>query len=136
MTKQKELEESVRTIIRCAFNAYNELHGGLMESVYESALVYELRAKGFQIDCQSELPIYYKGVKLDRVLKTDMVVDKNIILELKATDAIEPSHRKQLFTYLSLSHKPIGILLNFTNHGRVVFEKYWYDTEDNRCHAF
>jgi GxxExxY protein len=134
--KKTEHEENVRKIIRCAFDVYNELHGGLMESVYESALIYELTLKGFLVEHQSELPIYYKGIRLDRVLKTDVVVNKDIILKLKATDTIEPMHRKQLFTYLSLSHKPIGIILNFTNNGKVVFERYWYDTETNRCHAF
>ena len=132
----KEREETIRRIIGCAFDVYNVMHSGLLETVYESALVYELRTAGFEVEQQKELPILYKGISLNKNLRMDVVVDDRIILELKATDAIEPSHRKQLFTYLALTRKPIGIILNFTNNGKVIFEKYWYDAENNRCRAF
>lgn len=107
-----------------------------MESIYESAMIFELLQKKFIVERQKEIAIHYKGVLLSNMLRMDMVVNNNIVLELKATDSIEASHRKQLFTYLSLTHMPIGLLINFNNNGNVVFEKYWYDADTNRCHAF
>lgn len=136
MSIGKDDRDTIRDIIGCAFEVYNELHGGLMESVYEAALAYELRACGLAVAQQQELPIWYKGVNIQRNLRMDLVVNKTIIVELKAIDQIEPLHRKQLFTYLSLTRMPIGLLLNFSNSGKMVFERYSYDPETNRCHAF
>ena len=84
-----------------------------MESVYEKALVYELRSQGFKVDNQVKVPVIYKGKQIDDTLKLDIIVDDKIIIELKAQKEIQPIHMKQLLTYLRLTHHMLGYLINF-----------------------
>lgn len=127
---------SVRQIIGYAFDVYNELDGGLLESAYEAALCYMLVNNGFAVEEQKELPLWFKGVRLDRAYRMDLVVESEIILELKATEEVKKDHRLQLFNYMRLTHLPIGVLLNFTLDKGVHFEKYYFEQETNRCIAF
>lgn len=123
-------------IIGDAFDVYREYHGGLQESAYEAALCYVLRSDKFIVDRQKPLSIYYKGVRLDQTYRLDIVVNNEIILELKATEALTKEHRLQLFNYLRLTHAQVGLLINFTIHDRVQCEKYYYDEEKNECFPF
>jgi GxxExxY protein len=136
MYNTNEANNLIYQIIHSAFNVYNELHGGLLESVYESALVYELQLNNISVDQQKELPVWYKGIILDKKYRMDIVVDNVIIIELKAVAEILPEHRMQLFNYLRLTHIPMGILINFSLDDGVKFEKYKYEVEQNTCHAF
>lgn len=84
-----------------------------MESAYESCLVFELKGLGLKVEEQKPLPVVYKDVKLDCGYRLDLVVEDEIIVELKAIDKLLPIHEAQLLSYLRLSHKKVGLLMNF-----------------------
>ena len=100
-------------IIGAAIEVHRQMGPGLMESVYEECLCYELNQLGLQFRRQLQLPILYKGIKLDCGYKMDLVVEDLIVLELKTVDRLIPVHSAQLLTYLKLSGKKVGLLLNF-----------------------
>lgn len=126
------LKDVVERIWGLGKEVYDEYHGGLLESAYEAALCYLLRKEGYVVEDQKKLPLYFKGVLLDRYYVMDVVVERRIILELKAVDKLEPAHRFQLFNYLRLTHAPIGVLINFSpTHGYYV-ERYCYDKDTNK----
>jgi len=95
------------------FDVYNALGPGLLESVYEEALSYELRHRGLKVERQKQLPIYYKGVMLKTELKMDILVEDTIIVELKSVEELKPVFFKQTKTYLKLTNKHLGLLVNF-----------------------
>ena len=86
---------------------------GLLESAYEAALKYLLTQKGYSVQQQVLLPIYWEDVKLDHTYRMDLVVNDNIIIELKAVSHVETGHRKQLWNYMNLTHMPYGMIINF-----------------------
>jgi GxxExxY protein len=100
-------------IIGAAIEVHRQTGPGLMESVYEECLCYELSQAGINFKRQVHLPVLYKGIKLDCGYKMDLVVEDAVILEIKTVDQLLPIHTAQLLTYLKLSGKPIGLLLNF-----------------------
>ncbi len=100
-------------IIGCAIEVHRALGPGLLESTYEECICYELKQRGLSIKRQVSLPVKYKGVSLDCGYRLDIVVDEQVIVELKAVDALEPIHEAQLLTYLKLSGLKIGLLINF-----------------------
>ena len=100
-----------------AMKVHAKYHGGLLESAYEAALKYLLELQGFKVERQVELPIYWDEVKLDQRYRMDLVVNDNIILELKAVNFVDKEHRKQLFNYMNLTHMPYGMLINFGPDG-------------------
>ena len=106
-----------------AMKVHAKYHGGLLESAYEAALKYLLELQGFKVERQVELPIYWDEVKLDQRYRMDLVVNDNIILELKAVNFVDKEHRKQLFNYMNLTHVPYGMLINFGPKG--LFSE-WY----------
>ncbi len=106
-----------------AMKVHNKYHAGLLESAYEAALKYLLELGGFKVERQVELPIYWDDVKLDQKYRMDLVVNDNIILELKAVNFVDKEHRKQLFNYMNLTHMPYGMLINFGSQG--LFSE-WY----------
>lgn len=136
MINLDKYKNSIHRIIGDAFKVYNSYNGGLLESAYEAALVYLLREDKFVVEEQKELPLYFEGIRLNRTYRMDIVLNNQIILELKAVKELTPEHRHQLFNYLRLTHMPIGLLLNFTLEKGVIFEKYYYDVETNYCHPF
>jgi len=95
------------------FEVYNTLGPGLLESVYEEALTYELKLRGLQVVRQQEVPIHYKDVSLSTPLRLDLLVENQIVIELKSVQDLQDVHYKQLLTYLKLLHKSLGILVNF-----------------------
>ena len=95
------------------FLVHNELGPGLLESVYEAALAYELSSQGLFVATQVGLPVRYKDVQLELGFRLDLVVEDLVIVEIKSIEAIHDVHKKQLLTYLKLSGKKLGLLINF-----------------------
>jgi GxxExxY protein len=106
-------EELTRVIIGAAIEVHKALGPGLLESAYEQCLCYELSTRGLKVDRQVGIPVRYKDVTLDVGYRVDVVVEDRVILELKAEKDISPVDRAQLLTYMKLSEKKIGLLLNF-----------------------
>ena len=92
---------------------YNTLGPGLLESVYEEALVFELQQRGLKVERQVEVPILYKGKELKTALRLDLLIENSIIVELKSVEEMKPVFAKQLLTYLRLLDKRLGLLVNF-----------------------
>lgn len=124
----------VYDIIGAAIEVYREFGFGISEGVYEEALCVELRDNGYELESQCDLPVYYKGELLEKRFRMDVVVETDVVVELKAVEAILPEHRAQLYNYLRLTKKPIGVLLNFGK--KVTAEKYIYDPETNEVSYF
>jgi GxxExxY protein len=95
------------------FDVYNELGPGLLESVYEEALAFELQERGLKVVRQMEVPIMYKDNELKTPLRLDLMVNDRVIIELKSVEDLKPVFTKQLLTYLKLLDKHVGILVNF-----------------------
>jgi GxxExxY protein len=105
--------ELAETIIGAAIRVHRELGPGLLESTYEACLSYELAEVGLVVERQATLPVRYRGVNLDCGYRIDLLVDKVVIVELKAVDRLEPIHEAQLLSYLKLSGCNAGLLMNF-----------------------
>ena len=106
-----------------AMLVHRKYKSGLLESAYEAALRYLLEQDGFKVERQVYLPIYWEDIQLDQTYRMDLVVNDDIILELKAIGHIESVHRRQLFSYMNLTHKPYGMLINF---GAESLYSEWY----------
>ena len=100
-------------IIGAAIEVHKELGPGLLESVYEFCLIEELVSRGLKVENQLAFPIFYKGKKLDKEFRIDLLVEDRVVVELKAIDEIQPIHEVQLVTYLKLTNKRLGLLINF-----------------------
>ncbi|NOZ62230.1 MAG: GxxExxY protein [Calditrichaeota bacterium] len=105
--------ELSKLIIGSAIEVHRHLGPGLLESAYEECLCRELSINNIAFERQMPLPINYKGIKLDCSYRLDIVVEKQVIVELKAIEQITPIHQAQLLTYLKLSHLKLGLLINF-----------------------
>ena len=105
-----ELTYEIRGAI---FDVYNTLGPGLLESVYEEAMVFELQQRGLNAERQVEVPIRYKGNELKTPLRLDLLVEGAVIVELKSVEEMKPVFGKQLLTYLRLMDKRLGLLVNF-----------------------
>ena len=92
---------------------HNVLGPGLLESVYEQALIHELVTNGIPVKGQIEVDVNYKGMNIANGFRVDLIVDDELIIELKSVEDIRPIHQKQLQTYLKLMDKRIGLLINF-----------------------
>ena len=98
------------------FDVYNELGPGLLESVYEEALFFELSERGLDVVRQKEVPVVYKDTVLKTPLRLDLLVENQVIVELKSVEEMKPVFAKQLLTYLRLLKKHVGILVNFNTN--------------------
>ena len=107
--------ELSHVIIGAAIEVHRTLGPGLLESVYESALSFELRERGLNVRQQQELPVTYKGVELHGSFRMDLLVNELVIVEIKAVERLQPIHEAQLLTYLKLANKKLGLLLNFNS---------------------
>ncbi len=110
MDDLNELSYKVRGAI---FTVHNELGPGLLESVYEAALVYELSSSGLYINSQVAVPVQYKNIYLELGFRMDILVENQIIVEIKSIECLHDVHKKQVLTYLKLANKKLGILVNF-----------------------
>ncbi|MBE0376685.1 MULTISPECIES: GxxExxY protein [Pseudoalteromonas] len=100
-------------VIGCAIEVHRQLGPGLLESSYENCLIYELQQIGIKAVSQIELPVSYKGMKIDAGYRLDILIPDLLIIELKAIDKLAPIHSAQLITYLKLSGIKTGLLINF-----------------------
>jgi GxxExxY protein len=108
-----ELNDITGSIISASIKVHNELGPGLFESVYEEILTYELRKRGHVVEKQVEIPVVYEEVKMDTGFRADLIVDREVIVEIKSIELVTPVHKKQVITYLRLSGLKIGLLINF-----------------------
>jgi GxxExxY protein len=106
-------QEISHAVITAAMRVHSELGPGLLESTYTACLQHELRKAGFKSDAQVGLPVVYDGVKLDLGYRIDLLVEDLVIVELKSVDAIAPVHQAQIISYLKLSGRSLGLLINF-----------------------
>ena len=108
-----EFDSLSNRVIGCAIEVHRELGPGLLESAYEQCLAHELKLGGRQFDRQKNLPVEYKGQKIDCGYRIDLLVEGQLILELKCVDALTSVHQAQLMTYMKLAKIKTGFLINF-----------------------
>ena len=102
-----------RQIVDAAYRVHTTLGPGLLESVYEAALAYELEKRGLRITRQQAISAVYESIEIRTAFYADMVVEDQVIVEIKAVETVAPVHKKQLLTYLKLADKRLGLLINF-----------------------
>ncbi|SDI52430.1 GxxExxY protein [Winogradskyella thalassocola] len=111
---KEKTENEISYLIRGAiFKVYNELGPGLLESVYETVLSYELEKEGLSVKRQLGLPIFYDDIELETGFRLDLVVNNKVIIEIKSVETLAKVHHKQVLTYLKMSGLKLGILVNF-----------------------
>ena len=129
LTKYKDI---VYEVIGAAMDVYNELGFGLREPVYLEALTLELNNRGLLCEREKMVHIYYKGQELKQFYKLDLLVEDQIIVEVKGVVDVSAEHRAQLFNYMRLTRKPIGLLINFGDYENIYGERYIL-SENNFC---
>ena len=112
-SQRMEINQVSGSIIGAAMKVHSALGPGLLESAYEACLVYELRKRGLKVESQLPLPVLYEGVKVEAGYKIDLLVEDAVIVELKTVERVLPVHQAQLLSYLKLSGKRAGLLINF-----------------------
>lgn len=127
----RKYKDAVYEIIGAAMDVHSELNWGLLEPVYNGALHLELLDRGIDSEQEKLLPCFYKHHQLEKFYKMDLVVD-DVIVELKSVKELTSAHRAQLFNYLRLTQKPIGLLINF-GQPSLQGERYAYIEETNEC---
>lgn len=110
---QKEISEITKEIIGSAITVHKELGPGLLESAYEACLAYELVGRGLSVERQKGLPVVYRGTQIVCGYRLDLLVDRQVVVELKAIERVDPIHEAQILSYLKLSGYKIGLLINF-----------------------
>jgi GxxExxY protein len=105
--------EIAKEVVDAAYKIHTRLGPGLLESVYETVLAYELEIRGLLVVRQQAIPVVYESVHLEEGFRADLIVENKLIVELKSVETIHPVHKKQLLTYLRLANKRLGLLINF-----------------------
>ena len=113
---QKKSNQLSEQIIGCAIEVHRVLGPGLLETLYEEALFFELKQANLQVERQVPVPVYYKNNKLSTDLKLDLLVEGLVIIELKAVDKLNRIHDAQLLTYLKMKKLWLGLLINFNEY--------------------
>ena len=113
MTEAERLNRVTETIIASAIAVHKALGPGLLESAYEACLAFELAERGLKVEQQKPLPVVYRAVKLDCGYRIDLLVEDSVVVEVKAVDFLMPVHHAQLLSYLRLSDRRVGLLINF-----------------------
>jgi GxxExxY protein len=109
-----DLSQITSQIIKAAINVHKELGPGLLESVYQACMEIELKDMKLKVEPEVALPVFYRGQKvIEEGFRLDLLIEDQIIIELKSVEQIQPVHKKQLLTYLRLANKPLGLLINF-----------------------
>ncbi len=106
-------KEITQAVISSAISVHKELGPGLLESVYETCLAYELTERGHRIELQKEIPLVYRNIQFQSGFRADLIVESRVLVELKAIDQLLPVHHAQLITYLKLTGIRTGLLINF-----------------------
>jgi GxxExxY protein len=109
----KEIDEITGEIVDAAYKIHTGLGPGLLESVYEAVLAKELTRRGLDVARQRTISFEYDGMVFDEGLRIDLLVEGNVVVELKSVEKLAPVHAKQVLTYLRLMHLPVGLLINF-----------------------
>jgi GxxExxY protein len=109
----RQFTELSHRVIGCAMEVHRQLGPGLLESTYERCLVHELLGRGIRAESQCPIPVVYKGLKLDCGYRADLLVEEELLLELKSVECLSPLHEAQLLTYLKLARIRHGFLINF-----------------------
>jgi len=110
---KNEINKLCYEILNCAIEVHKVLGPGLLESIYEKCLIFELQERGFEVSSQIELPLLYKGHYLETHLRLDLLVEDTVIVELKSIETFIPLNSAQIISHLNLMDKPKGILINF-----------------------
>jgi len=108
-----ETDRLAKEVVDSAFKVHSTLGPGLLESVYEICLAHELKKRGFKFQTQVPFPIFYDGLRLDAGLRIDLLVEDRLVVEIKAVETMQPVFDAQLLTYLKLTQKRLGLLINF-----------------------
>lgn len=102
-----------KIIVNVAFKIHTTLGPGLLESVYEAVMTHELKKAGLKVANQQAIPVVYEDVQLEIGFRADLIVENKVIIEIKSVETVLPVHKKQLRTYLILTDKHLGLLINF-----------------------
>jgi GxxExxY protein len=113
MAEKEELDAITGKIIGAAIDVHRALGPGLLESAYEACLAFELAERKLKVERQKPLPVQYKDVELEAGYRLDLLVDEKVVVEIKAVDQLAAIHKTQLLTYLKLSGRKVGLLINF-----------------------
>jgi len=105
--------EISKIVIEKSLKVHKALGPGLLESVYQGALIYELKKSGLDVVAEKEIPVIYEGIYFDRGFRADIIVNQKVIIEIKSVRKLEDVHFKQLLTYLKLTNCKLGLLINF-----------------------
>ena len=108
--------EISREVVDAAYKIHVGLGAGLLESAYEAVMAYELDKRGLRFERQKLIPIVYEGIHLKEGFRADFIVEDLVIIELKSVESVAPVHKKQLLTYLRLTDKRLGLLINFNTN--------------------
>lgn len=108
-----EVNEITRAVIGCAMKVHSALGPGLLENAYQACLLHELQKQGLRVESQVTLPVLYDGIKIDLGYRLDLVVEDAVVVELKCVVEFDTVHEAQLLSYLKLSGKHVGLLINF-----------------------
>jgi len=109
-----EVERIGKVVLDAAFRIHTALGPGLLESVYETCLAYEIRESALLVETQVAVPVIYKNIRLENGLRLDLLVERSVIVEIKAVETMNPVYEAQLLTYLRLTGVRLGFLINFT----------------------
>ena len=107
--------EVAKIIVNTAYNIHIKLGPGLLESVYEEIMYYELKKQGLRVERQKAIPVFWDDLKMPIGFRTDLIVEGKVIIELKSVEAVAPVHPKQLLTYLRITDLKLGLLINFND---------------------
>ena len=108
-----DIEHAAKQIVHAAITVHKALGPGLLESVYQKCLAYELKSNGANVRLEVPLPVHYRGTKIDMGFRADMIINDSVLIENKAVDQIAPIHQAQLLTYLKVADLHLGFLLNW-----------------------
>jgi GxxExxY protein len=111
---EERIEQIAKNIVHCAYKVHKELGPGLLEKVYEICLVHELEKSGYNVKRQVEIPIVYDGMIFKEGLRLDIVVEDEIIIEVKAVELVNAVWEAQIISQLKITNKKLGFLINFT----------------------
>lgn len=113
MKEEMTENEIGKVVVDCAVRLHMELGPGLLETVYEVLLAHMLQEAGLRVERQVPIPIEFRGIRFDEGFRADIVVENKVMLELKSVESVSKAHKKQVLTYLKLTGKKLGYLLNF-----------------------
>src|SRR2546429_4995108 len=105
--------EIAKQVVDVAYKIHTGFGPGLLESVYETIMAYELQKRGLQVIRQQPIPVVYEDIRMELGFRADLIIENRVVVEVKSVEAIAPVHKKQLLTYLRLTDKRLGLLINF-----------------------